>query len=107
MGLKEILLGKECLMHIFKERIFYISVVCGYSVYKAVYYIFLDPLRKIPGPWWAKFTDKPYKRVQFTKDTTEYSLSLHKKYGSVVRVGPKTVSRAQEKNTSFELVEYE
>ncbi|CAK7236634.1 hypothetical protein SBRCBS47491_009704 [Sporothrix bragantina] len=54
--------------------------------------VFLHPLRNIPGPFLAKFTEAwrtyKYARGKWHEDI----LTLHRKYGPVVRVSPNEVS---------------
>lgn len=51
-----------------------------------------SPLKDIPGPFWARFTTLWYfKRVQ--RGSFEHdNISLHQKYGPVVRVAPNQYS---------------
>jgi hypothetical protein len=53
---------------------------------------FFSPLKDIPGPFWARFTTLWYfRRVQ--KGGFEHdNISLHQKYGPVVRVAPNKYS---------------
>ncbi|OLY82478.1 Isotrichodermin C-15 hydroxylase [Smittium mucronatum] len=71
---------------------FLYSVLCAFGVYKIVYYAFFDGLRGIPGPWASRFTFYPIRKALVSGETTRYLLSLHKKYGPVVRIGPNWVS---------------
>lgn len=52
--------------------------------------IFFHPLRKFPGPNWAKATEwwKTYIEVVKQESMTDVLVRLHKQYGDVVRVGP-------------------
>lgn len=43
--------------------------------------VFLDPLARIPGPWYAKYTDVVLKRLWLGGSKTQYVHELHKKYG--------------------------
>ncbi|RFU80102.1 cytochrome p450 [Trichoderma arundinaceum] len=49
-------------------------------------------LSKIPGPFAAKLTDIWRYRLQNSKGHTRRLISLHKKYGKVVRIGPNHIS---------------
>jgi hypothetical protein len=51
-----------------------------------------SPLRKIPGPFLAKFSDWWRVWNHFWEIQTEKLKALHQKHGKVVRVGPNTVS---------------
>lgn len=46
--------------------------------------IFLDPLAKIPGPWYSKYTDIVLKRLWLGGSKTQYVHELHKKYGELI-----------------------
>ncbi|KAI1267069.1 cytochrome P450 [Xylariaceae sp. FL1019] len=50
-----------------------------------------DPLSAVPGPWYAKWTDRvaAYHFLKGTKPS--YIHGLHQKYGPIVRVGPREV----------------
>lgn len=41
-----------------------------------------DPLAKIPGPWYLKYTDIVLKRRWLSGSKTHYVHALHKKYGA-------------------------
>lgn len=53
-----------------------------------IYELFLSPLSRFPGPFWARLTDLWHVRLVRSgyEHTTVYA--LHEKYGSVVRIGP-------------------
>jgi hypothetical protein len=51
-----------------------------------------SPLKKIPGPFLAKFSDIWRFWSQYQTTQIETFQGLHEKYGSAVRVGPNTVS---------------
>lgn len=50
------------------------------------------PLQAIPGPWYAGFTDAVLKYKVLTGQRIFYVHDLHRRYGSVVRVGPGEVN---------------
>lgn len=47
-----------------------------------------SPLRKIPGPWYAGFTDLVLKKHVVTGQRIHYIHALHEKYGPIVRIAP-------------------
>lgn len=53
-----------------------------------------SPLKKIPGPFLAKFSNIWRFYNHYGQTHIETQKSLHKKYGDVVRLGPNTVSIA-------------
>ncbi|OLY82587.1 Versicolorin B desaturase [Smittium mucronatum] len=73
------------------SRVLY-SVLCAYGLYKAIYYAFFDRLRNIPGPFFTRFSSYPTRKALFSGEYTRYLLSLHKKYGPVVRIAPNRLS---------------
>ncbi|OLY77651.1 Averantin hydroxylase [Smittium mucronatum] len=89
----------------YSRKTFY-SVLCAYGVYKVIYYTLLDPLRKIPGPWMARFNTFALGRANVTGDFTRYCLDLHEKYGPVVRIGPNRVSDCKTKDFKKILATY-
>jgi hypothetical protein len=51
-----------------------------------------SPLKKIPGPFLAKFSDIWRFYNHYGQTHIETQKKLHEKYGDVVRLGPNTVS---------------
>lgn len=56
-----------------------------------VYQIFFSPLSRIPGPFWAKLSDFGLLLNSLGGDANRDFVSLHKKFGKVVRAGSKTL----------------
>ncbi|KAG0650295.1 Cytochrome P450 monooxygenase cypX [Hyphodiscus hymeniophilus] len=54
--------------------------------------VIFAPLSKLPGPWYALFTDVFLMYREFTGQRRLYIHELHKKFGPVVRLGPNEVS---------------
>ena len=61
-------------------------------ILQALYSIFFHPLRNIPGPFAAKFTELWRTRKYFAGNWHNDILSAHRKYGPVVRISPNEVS---------------
>lgn len=55
------------------------------------YQLFFSPLSRIPGPFWAKLSSFRLLLGALGVDAHRDFVSLHKKYGKVVRIGPKTL----------------
>lgn len=55
---------------------------------------YLTPLRKVPGPWYAAFTNLVLKWHVLTGRRSVYIHGLHQNYGSYVRIAPQEVSVA-------------
>ncbi|KAH7156076.1 cytochrome P450 [Dactylonectria macrodidyma] len=55
---------------------------------------YLTPLRAIPGPWYAKFTQLWMKKHILAGRRMHYVHDLHAKYGPVVRVSPEEIDIA-------------
>ncbi|EXV04055.1 cytochrome P450 [Metarhizium robertsii] len=53
-----------------------------------------NPLSKVPGPWYAKWTDLVGKYQYYKGNKVFYVHNLHKKFGPYVRIGPNEVSVA-------------
>lgn len=75
------------------------SVVAGlflllplYIIAQAIYYAFLHPLAKVPGPKLYGVTQLPYLYHLINGDWVSHLAKLHDQYGPVVRVGPGDVS---------------
>ncbi|PVU93500.1 hypothetical protein BB561_003252 [Smittium simulii] len=85
---------------------FWLKLTGSYVVYQISYSLLFDPLSHIPGPWWSRFTAIPY-HFKLTDGTIDYySAAIHKKYGSVVRVGPMKVSVARQKDVKLVFSSY-
>lgn len=69
-----------------------IGVIALIVQYVVVY--LRSPLKKIPGPALAKFSDIWRFYNHYGQTHIETQKELHKKYGDVVRLGPNTVSLA-------------
>lgn len=55
---------------------------------------YLNPLSKVPGPWYASLTGLRLSWAVFAKNRIHYVHDLHRKYGPVVRIGPKEIDVA-------------
>lgn len=66
-------------------------VVALVVVFAALYALFWDPLRSIPGPLSCRFTKIFVTHKIFKGESHVIYRDLHKKYGSVVRIGPNQV----------------
>ena len=53
-----------------------------------------SPLKKIPGPFWAKFSDLWRLINAYEKKHITTQQQLHEKYGDYVQLGPNVVSVA-------------
>ncbi|TGJ78977.1 hypothetical protein E0Z10_g9784 [Xylaria hypoxylon] len=54
-------------------------------------HLLFDPLAKVPGPWYTKWTNAVLKIRSIKGDGPIYVDQLHEKYGPVVRLGPSEV----------------
>ncbi|TDZ30928.1 Pisatin demethylase [Colletotrichum spinosum] len=63
----------------------------GYLFYTFIQWL-RSPLRSVPGPYWARFTNAWYLFTLRKGDFEATNLSLHKKYGPIVRYGPNRYS---------------
>lgn len=59
-------------------------------IFLGVYNRYLHPLCKVPGPFWGSVTDF-YKLAALSRDLTQFSLDLHKKYGEYQIPYPSTI----------------
>ncbi|KAJ1747983.1 hypothetical protein LPJ79_004873 [Coemansia sp. RSA 1821] len=82
-------------LHTCMDKQFIASSLLFYSVYFvccAIYRAYATPLRHVPGPFVNKFTNLPLRFQVFRGKYHTYTISLHAKYGQVVRVGYNKVS---------------
>lgn len=68
-----------------------VALVVLSAIAYTAYQLFFSPLSRIPGPFWAKLSDFGMLTRALGVDAHRDFISLHKKYGKVVRVGPKTL----------------
>ncbi|OMH78704.1 Benzoate 4-monooxygenase [Zancudomyces culisetae] len=69
-----------------------VAALSTYLALRVVIATVFDPLKRIPGPWWGRFTSLPFDLQVVRGNCYTYLGSLHKKYGPTIRIGPKTVS---------------
>ena len=62
--------------------------------------IFFSPLKRFPGPFWAKISSLSFSIQSRKGNSHRKLLALHQKYGDFVRVGPSDVSTIHPKATS-------
>jgi hypothetical protein len=48
-------------------------------------------LNHVPGPFWASFTNFYRLLVVWERQPEQWHIQLHEQYGSLVRIGPRTV----------------
>ncbi|KAF4962746.1 hypothetical protein FSARC_9194 [Fusarium sarcochroum] len=58
----------------------------------AIFDYYRGPLSSFPGPWYTRFTGIPLFYARARGTSREHLRHIHKRYGPVVRVGPKEVS---------------
>lgn len=46
--------------------------------------VLINPLAKVPGPWYSKYTDVVLRRLWLGGSKTQYVHDLHKKYGELI-----------------------
>ncbi|KAJ5613839.1 cytochrome P450 [Penicillium herquei] len=69
-----------------------ISLVVAFTTGYVIYQIFLSPLASVPGPLLGKITTWYQVYLSMRGNVHRDLVELHEKYGSVVRMGPNTVS---------------
>ncbi|KAH7091419.1 pisatin demethylase [Paraphoma chrysanthemicola] len=74
----------------FSPLIVFEFVIVGLTVY-LLYNKLCTGLNHIPGPFWASFSDFYRLCIVWGRRPEQWHIQLHKKYGEVVRIGPKTV----------------
>ena len=62
------------------------------SVAYIVYYRYLHPLARYPGPFWASLTNLWCTRLSIRGDWPQTLQELHNLYGPVIRIAPNEVS---------------
>jgi len=79
----------QALLYTLRLGIIYLSGVYSNCV---IYRLFLNPLNKFPGPYWARLSkfDHVFRNVKL--DGHLVLLRLHEKYGKYVRIGPNDLS---------------
>ncbi|WPH03317.1 cytochrome P450 [Acrodontium crateriforme] len=72
----------------------FVALVVVYNVVYALYTAYLGPLSRFPGPRLAAISRIPLAIRAFKGAEATELPALHEKYGSIVRIGPKTLSYA-------------
>ena len=68
------------------------ALVLAIFVAQALYDIFFHPLRKIPGPFLARFS-QTWRNIRYFRGSWHSDVvQLHRTYGNVVRIAPNEVS---------------
>jgi hypothetical protein len=63
-----------------------------YYILSSLYSIFFHPLRRVPGPYLARFSELWRNIRYFRGSWLDDVVSLHETYGPVVRIGPNEIS---------------
>ncbi|KAL2829142.1 cytochrome P450 [Aspergillus pseudoustus] len=72
--------------------VYIIILYVAFIACKTLVRIFASPLRRVPGPFWARVTSFPISTATVKGRRAQELYKLHKQYGSVVRIGPNEVS---------------
>ncbi|KAI9834154.1 MAG: hypothetical protein M1826_005265 [Phylliscum demangeonii] len=70
------------------QAYFYLGLIVLY----VVYYRFLHPLSKVPGPFWASLSRLWLVKHARSGEMHRTAIALHRRYGPLVRTGPNEVS---------------
>lgn len=65
-----------------------LALVVVFAGAYVAYQLFFSPLSRIPGPFWAKLSGIRLLLGALGVDAHRDIVSLHKKYGKAVRIGP-------------------
>ncbi|KAK4041875.1 cytochrome P450 [Parachaetomium inaequale] len=68
------------------------SYFAGLYTSIALYRLFFHPLRRFPGPFWARLSNLYHARIIRKSDNYLVIQKLHEKYGPIVRTGPSNLS---------------
>ncbi|KAF4301348.1 Cytochrome P450 [Botryosphaeria dothidea] len=70
-----------------------LALLCalGIWIFQIIFYALAGPLRKVPGPWYARFTNLPLKWATIKGRRMYFIEALHKKYGDMVLIAPNQV----------------
>ncbi|OAQ70277.1 cytochrome P450 [Pochonia chlamydosporia 170] len=80
--------------HLAEYAFHMVGVALVVAVFYSTYSVLTNPISKVPGPWYSKWTDLVARYHYFTGQKVFYVHGLHKRYGPYVRVGPKEVAVA-------------
>ena len=64
------------------------ALVVGYVAYIIFYRLYLHPLAKYPGPFWAKISDLPSYYYTLKQDRHVWLLKLQQQYGTFPHLSP-------------------
>lgn len=77
---------------IFSFTLWICLLPCLFCGGKAIYNLFLHPLRSYPGPWYTRSSSWPWFYQRLRGNQTCWLDRLHKQYGTIVRVAPDHLS---------------
>ncbi|KAF5848808.1 hypothetical protein GGP41_009943 [Bipolaris sorokiniana] len=66
--------------------------VLGHILWSIIYNVYINPLRKVPGPFLWSISPIPLLLMSWSSTPHKRVLALHQKYGGVVRTSPNSVS---------------
>lgn len=72
----------------------FVALVAAAVICKTAYNVFLHPLRRYPGPWFARASRLYYAYHLWGGTYCSNMIKLHKKYGPVLRIAPDELSYA-------------
>ncbi|KAK8120200.1 cytochrome P450 [Apiospora kogelbergensis] len=67
-------------------------VALGHTLWSALYNLYFNPLRKVPGPFLSSISPIPLLLMSWSDTPHKQILALHQNYGDVVRTSPDSVS---------------
>jgi hypothetical protein len=69
-----------------------LAIVCSYTIYLAIYRVYIHPLSKYPGPKLAALTYYHHYYYAFKGQRVAKITEWHIKYGEIVRISPNELS---------------
>ena len=70
----------------------FILAVVLWTLFNKLYQAYATPLRDVQGPWLARFTRFWYAKSTYSRQGHKVNMSLHNKYGPIVRIAPNEYS---------------
>lgn len=62
------------------------AVLIGFSVFRRIFQAAFSPLRKLPGPFLARFTRLWEVQANLKHEATTFNISLHERYGTTYSI---------------------
>lgn len=80
------------LSNAFNIALWFALAIVLWTLISKLYHTYASPLRRVQGPWLARFTRFWYAKATYSRQGHKIIMDLHDKYGPIVRIAPNEYS---------------